>query len=1085
VNIERGTLRPRRSALKRTLEIAPLRPGAAHRHRRRGHAVSCICLCTMTLLGSLLPSPGAWGQQIHGRRPTSVTIRASTIATKRAKRATKTAGPARIDFEREKARRAALARNEALQSIKRRKMIALIDRVLASRTYRLSRYRRQRSLYLMRKADLQFEEARYQNMVSYEAFETAQAAFDAGKRKVPPTEPTPDYRAAIKTYRQLLKEDPSFPRGDEARFRLGYCLSQMHHTRAAAGVLAQLVSRYPRSSLVPDAYLQMGEIWFDANKFIAAMGNYQMVFRRFPRSPMAGYAEYKYAWCLYHQAKHEAAIHALADVARRRTAHLRKQALRDIVTFYAEVPRGWQRARDYLLRAGGKALAQRLLWRMARYLESHDKNEPALQVLAWLLAAAPTSARATSIHQLQVDILVRLRNPRRLDKALGEIVSFYAPGSRWMRAHRGQPSVAAAGRHLAEKALAYVATYYHREGKTSGQVDLLQRAVRTYRIFLDRFPRSRQAPAMAFYLAELLRRFGKHDEAARRYGQVVAAGKSRYREDASFQRVYCLSQLLRSRGLDRPVPSSVGTRAIPRSALSRVERRYVEASDEYSRLYPASKDTPAILFKAARIFYSHGQLRRAGERFARVIRLHPRDRYAALAGAMALDSYSRLQDWPEVVKWARHLIRIRNFKHYRRSQLRAIIAASGMKAAALLEKRGRYEEAALAMKAVYDEFPRDRNATRALFNTAVLFEKAGKLSRAMAIYKKVVKKARKSSFGARATFVLGAMSEARADFGAAARYYASLAKLPEIPQTAEALYSASVMQEALGRFHLAERTRRLYLKRYPRRPGAARALFSIGKLLEKQKAWRRAERFYLSFGKRPLARKSPTLQVAAWTRAGRCVRRAKGGKSPQAERRALGYFRNAIRTFRRLRLRPGSLAAAYAGWAKFQLAEVLFDRFDAVRLRGTGHQLVALLIKKARLREAAQRAYQGVLPFKAVVWSTAAVYKIGMLYARTVEALYGIPVPKSIRSPDERERYKAMLQERAMPVEEAARQAFRKAVAVAHRLRVYNRFTAAAARHLYKLAPESFPDPGRQVLKGGYHRLPVLAHPLGLKGGKP
>lgn len=1051
----------------------------------RTSPMSVIRKWLLTLVPLLLAEAPAWGQQIHGRRPTTVSIRAGTIATRSAKRASRAAGPTRIDFEREKARRAALQRNEALQSEKRRKMIALVDRVLSSRTYRLSRYRRQRSLYLMRKADLQFEEARYQNMVHYEAFEKAQAAFDAGKRKTAPTPPKPDYRAAVDTYKKLLKENPTFPRGAEARFRLGYCLSQMHQTRAAASVLSQLVQRHPRSALVADAYLQMGEIWFDANKFIAAMGNYQMVFHRFPRSAMAGYAEYKYAWCLFHQAKHKAAIRALAQVVGRRSAHLRKQALRDIITFYAEVPRGWQLARDYLLRVGGKPLALRLLWRLARYLESQDKTEPALKVLAWLVHAAPTSPKTTAIHQLEVDILVRLRNPRRLDAGLGQIVSFYAPGSPWMRAHRGAPRVVAAGRHLAEKAMAYVATYYHREGKTSGQADLLRRAVRTYRRFLKRFPRSHQAPAMGFYLAELLRHFAEHDEAARRYAQVVAAGKTRYREDAAFQRVYCLAQLLLSKGLDKPVPRHMKTLTIVKSPLSPVERRYVKAGDAFTRLYPKSRDTPAILFKAARIFYTHDQLRRAGERFARVIRLHPKDRYAALAGAMALDSYSRLKDWPEVIKWARHLIQIRNFKHYRRKQLRSIIAASGLQAAALLEKRGQYAEAALAMKAVYDEFPRDRNAVRALFNAAVLFEKAGKLDRAMALYRQVLRKAPRSRFASHATFVLGSLSEARAKFGAAARYYAALVKLPEIPKTAEAILSASLMQEALGHFRQAEQTRRKYLLRYPKRRASARVLFSIGKLQEKQKAWRRAERFYLAFGKHPLARKSATLRVAAWTRAGRCVRRAKGGKSPAAQRRALRYFRNAIQTYRRLRLRPGSLAAAYAAWAKFQLAEVLFDRFNGVRLRGTGQRLVSLLIKKARLREAAQRAFHGVLPFKAVVWSTAAVYRIGMLYARTVEALYAIPVPRSIRSPDERERYKAMLQERALPVEEAARQAFRKAVAVAHRLRVYNQYTAAAAKRLYTLAPESFPDPGRPVLRGGYVPSLRVARPVGRAGGRP
>ena len=57
---------------------------------------------------------------------------------------------------------------------------------------------------------------------------------------------------------------------------------------------------------------------------------------------------------------------------------------------------------------------------------------------------------------------------------------------------------------------------------------------------------------------------------------------------------------------------------------------------------------------------------------------------------------------------------------------------------------------------------------------------------------------------------------------------------------------------------------------------------------------------------------------------------------------------------------------------------------------------------------------------------------------------------------------------KAQPVEEAAIKAFRKAVAVAHQLRVYNRFTIAAARRLLKVDPDRYPNPGRRVLKGGH-----------------
>lgn len=1022
----------------------------------------------LLILGITLAPPEAAAQKIGARKTKSFKIKARKVASG-ATRVKQKTGPTTIDFEREKARKAALARNEAQQSEKRKKMIQLIVRVLKSRTYRLRRMRAARSQYLMRKADLEFEESRYRNLLRFEAYEKAMAAYDAGKTKKKPTEPKAQYTAAVTTFRQLLKEDPKCSRCDEASFRLGYCLNQEGRSAAAAKVLSVLVQNHPKSKYSADAYLLMGEVWFEANKFIAAMGNYQMVFRKYPKSLMAGYAEYKYAWSVFHQAKYRQAIAALHRVVKHRKAQLKKQALTDLAVFYAELPKGWIEAHRYWTKVGGMKLAQGHMWRLARLMDSQDKNEPALKVIDWLLKKGPTSERTTAYHQLQVDILVRLKVPRRLDAGLQRIVSFYDKGSPWMRGNASRPGVRRSGRRLAEKAMAYVATYYHREGKAAGKEDLLRRAVVRYRAFLKRFGGSAQRTNMNFYLAELLRGFKKLDAAARHYQKVASDSKTKFREDAAFQRVFCLARLLASKGLDRPVPKGLGADAIARSKLQPLEKRFVAASDSFAKLYPKSKDAPSVLFKAARIFYDHGFLVKAGQRFAIVVTGHPKDRYAALSGAMALDSFSRLKDWPNVVKWARHLIKIRNFGHYKRKQLGEIIAASGIKAAGILEKRKKYAEAALAMQAVYNEFPRDKQAPRALFNTAVLWEKAGKAERAIKIYKKVRKIARRSEFASRATFVLGALYEGRADFRAAARYYGEMAKLIKIKQTPDALYNASVMHEALGSYRAAESIRRKYVKLYPKRADAVRAYFSIGKLLESQKKWRPAETFYLKFIRnKSLVKRQPTLAVAAWTRAGRTIRKSKLGRKKRGQTRALAHFGRAIKEFRRLRLKPGSLAAAYAGWAQFQLAEVVFDQFVAIKLKGTERQLIKQLIKKAKLREKAQKLFQAVLWYKALVWSTAAVYKIGMLYARTVEALYAIPVPKSITKPEDREQYKASLQMKAQPVEDAAIKAFRKAVAVAHRLRVYNRFTIAAAQRLLKVDPDRYPNPGRTVLKGSH-----------------
>ena len=101
----------------------------------------------------------------------------------------KTSAPVTIDFERRKALQAAIRRNERLESIKRKRMIAFIEKVLKSRVYKLSRMRRARSSRLLQKANLEYEEAKYQNLLKYQAWEKASRLYETGKTRIKPNMP--------------------------------------------------------------------------------------------------------------------------------------------------------------------------------------------------------------------------------------------------------------------------------------------------------------------------------------------------------------------------------------------------------------------------------------------------------------------------------------------------------------------------------------------------------------------------------------------------------------------------------------------------------------------------------------------------------------------------------------------------------------------------------------------------------------------------------------------------------------------------------------------------------------------------------
>ena len=93
---------------------------------------------------------------------------------------------------------------------------------------------------------------------------------------------------------------------------------------------------------------------------------------------------------------------------------------------------------------------------------------------------------------------------------------------------------------------------------------------------------------------------------------------------------------------------------------------------------------------------------------------------------------------------------------------------------------------------------------------------------------------------------------------------------------------------------------------------------------------------------------------------------------------------------------------------------------------------------------------------KAPEWTAAAAFKIGLCFQRFAEALVEAPVPQNL-SDEEKEIYRAGLQERAQRIEDQAQKAFETAVRFARAARAYNQWTALSAEHLAAYRTGDFP----------------------------
>jgi len=101
---------------------------------------------------------------------------------------------------------------------------------------------------------------------------------------------------AIDQYRTIIKKYPKYKRMDEVLFFLGHNMWESDKKEQAATVYMKLVKDHPKSKYLPDAYLAIGQFYFDGSKgqrepLLEALGNFKKA-ATFTASKVYGFALY-------------------------------------------------------------------------------------------------------------------------------------------------------------------------------------------------------------------------------------------------------------------------------------------------------------------------------------------------------------------------------------------------------------------------------------------------------------------------------------------------------------------------------------------------------------------------------------------------------------------------------------------------------------------------------------------------------------------------------------------------------------------------------------------------------------------------
>ncbi len=908
----------------------------------------------------------------------------------------------------------------------------------------------------------------------------------------PPPEPQPDFNPSIALYRKLLERFPEYRLNDGAYYLLGYCLEKQNAFEESRATYQRLIARYPTSRFTTEAWVRIGEYYFDAYDEPDALAKAAEAYEAAVRDtshPLYDKALYKLGWTYYRMDRYDEAVArfvALMDVYEaQRVARgdeagggdLRTEALQyTAISFTDETWGGLDKVQAFFARIGPRPYEAEVYRRVGDVFFDQTQHEAAIAAYRLVLRKDPLAPDAPQIQQKIVQAYERDRKLTESSSESQKLSELYSPGSQWYQQHQNDPDALATANDLTEKSLYSSAIYHHQQAlvfKQEGRFDQakssFELAATSYGKYLERFPRSKNAYEMEFYYAECLYNSLQFGAAAKHY-EVVRDSTlgDKYFAESAFSAVLAWQKQLEAELKAGTLPPRSPLRSTERpegqkvqpSPLSELETKLVAASDLHVAKFPKSERSPGIAYKAAELYYAHDDFPEARKRFEAIVKAYPQNEVARFSTNLIVETFLIDQDWKSVEDVSGTLAANKEVIDPNSDLHKDLVRfklAGRFKLADQLLAEGKYDEAATKYIELVNEAPRHEFADKALNNAAVAYEKTRRFDSALKLYERIYREYPSSPLADGALFRVAVNAENSYDFDRAVVSYQKLVKdYPASKDREAALFNAARLLEGQQRYAEAASAFQRYADLFPNAEDAPRNQFRAALILEKREDWkgeiRALEAFVRKFAAQPA---QAELVVDAKRRIGDAWRKLGN------ERSALQSYEASASEFDRRKLQPDTqpIAADAAAYSRFQLAEVEFRKFDKLKIGGKGKALERSFTTKRSAVKSVNDAYARVFTYKRLEWTLAALYRRGHALERFANTIIETPIPPDVKRLGEEGivAYQDLLAQQTATLEDAAVESYAATLQEARKNHITNEWTRRTLESLHRFRPKEYP----------------------------
>lgn len=426
---------------------------------------------------------------------------------------------------------------------------------------------------------------------------------------------------------QAIRRD--FPKHmpDSITFSLAENYAKLKDSKRAEQFYREVIQKYPKSAVVADALLAIGNLYFERQLFIAARGFYGKILDT-PETKLYPYAHYKTAWCYFNESDFPSALAGLEKSiyeSRKLTQNgdkklgVEDEALSDLVLFFAEYGNPTE-ATSYFEKLVSKEKANELRYNLSRRLYEHGKHLAAKDVAKQLLDENPQKEFVNKLYLILISVAERTK-----DRDFGLKTAQKLSG--WVKEENlAKDDVS---RIETEEYMRQYSQKLHYEAETMKNKEVWQQARKSYEIYLQTFPSETETAEVKFRYSVLLLNQKEQLKAYQFISEALAGMDEKHPRFKEALKIKIQSIELASKTERKSIDN----------------RDLMATYDLYAKHFPTEELGIEARYKAATLAKELESPEQAALRFRELAQAHPENKLAKASVGEALAVLVSAQKW--------------------------------------------------------------------------------------------------------------------------------------------------------------------------------------------------------------------------------------------------------------------------------------------------------------------------------------------------------------------------------------------------------------------------------------------------------